>query len=175
MTGSPQKSMERRTWNRVTERSPGEEGYYGSRPAHHCGDHAGQLAPHFAELVSEGPPGALMTLEEPTMGVSPKGQESALKEIRAGVRWTDRALKEARTQPKEEGPAIESRGSDRGGPRHRAWHFKRLRWARGRQVSKDGQQGGSWGRVGGHAAESPEEVRWIIRHALWQLGHCPGA
>jgi hypothetical protein len=48
----------------------------------------------------------------------PKGQEGALKEIRAGVRRTDRALTEARNQLKEEGPAIESRGSGRGGPRH---------------------------------------------------------
>ncbi len=116
MTGSPQKSMEKRLRSRVTERTPGEEGY-GSRPAHHCGDHAGQLAPHTAELGLGGLPGALPTLEEPPREVSPKGQEGALKKIRAGVRWTDRALTDVRNQPKEEGPAIESRGSGRGGPR----------------------------------------------------------
>ncbi len=42
-------------------------------------------------------------------GFLPKGQDGALRDIRAGVRRTDQALTVKRNQPKEEGPAIGSR------------------------------------------------------------------
>ncbi len=76
--------------------------------------------------------------------------------------------------------------SCRGGPRHRAKHITRRRWARGRRVSKDGQRRGSWGWLGGHTPfrnpESPEGVGWIaipcdgfLYHAPRKTGQYPGA